>query len=143
MEWKGFLAFALFSYVENDWNFRPTADTASQHWDGVRGPLVLEFNVCKDVCSPLISKAQRNASYMLLKGKEIRRVRLGMGVSEYYEPIGYYRRPNETQTICCLIAAGLAHVRVLKKLYTLLDLCVSSLRRGHANLLCIIPIFNG
>ena len=29
---------------------------------------------------------------------------------------------------------------VLKKLFTLLDLCVSSLRRGHANLLCIVPI---
>ena len=27
-----------------------------------------------------------------------------------------------------------------KKLATLLDLCVSSLRRGHANLLCIVPI---
>ena len=25
-----------------------------------------------------------------------------------------------------------------KKLFTLLDLCVSSLRRGHANLLCIM-----
>jgi hypothetical protein len=25
-------------------------------------------------------------------------------------------------------------------LFTLLDLCVSSLRRGHANLLCIVPI---
>ena len=24
--------------------------------------------------------------------------------------------------------------------FTLLDLCVSSLRRGHANLLCIVPI---
>ena len=31
-------------------------------------------------------------------------------------------------------------VNVAKKLYTLLDLCVSSLRRGHANLLCIVPI---
>ena len=30
--------------------------------------------------------------------------------------------------------------RVRKKLFTLLDLCVSSLRRGHANLLCIVPI---
>ena len=28
----------------------------------------------------------------------------------------------------------------LKKCDTLLDLCVSSLRRGHANLLCIVPI---
>ena len=27
-----------------------------------------------------------------------------------------------------------------KNLTTLLDLCVSSLRRGHANLLCIVPI---
>merc|ERR1711894_311415 len=27
-----------------------------------------------------------------------------------------------------------------KKLVSLLDLCVSSLRRGHANLLCIVPI---
>jgi len=31
-------------------------------------------------------------------------------------------------------------VRTKKKLFTLLDLCVSSLRRGHANLLCIVPI---
>ena len=30
--------------------------------------------------------------------------------------------------------------RWTKKLCTLLDLCVSSLRRGHANLLCIVPI---
>ena len=27
-----------------------------------------------------------------------------------------------------------------KKLFTLLDLCVSSLRRGHANFFCIVPI---
>jgi hypothetical protein len=25
-------------------------------------------------------------------------------------------------------------------MFTLIDLCVSSLRRGHANLLCIVPI---
>jgi hypothetical protein len=31
-------------------------------------------------------------------------------------------------------------MRRCKKLFTLLDLCVSSLRRGHANLLCIVPI---
>ena len=30
--------------------------------------------------------------------------------------------------------------RVREKFGTLLDLCVSSLRRGHANLLCIVPI---
>ena len=29
-----------------------------------------------------------------------------------------------------------------KNLVTLLDLCVSSLRRGHANLLCIVPILS-
>ena len=31
----------------------------------------------------------------------------------------------------------------VKKLFTLLDLCVSSLRRGHANLLGIVPILTG
>ena len=30
--------------------------------------------------------------------------------------------------------------KLFKTLSTLLDLCVSSLRRGHANLLCIVPI---
>jgi hypothetical protein len=31
-------------------------------------------------------------------------------------------------------------LELAKKFSTLLDLCVSSLRRGHANLLCIVPI---
>ena len=31
-------------------------------------------------------------------------------------------------------------LHVASKLFTLLDLCVSSLRRGHANILCIVPI---
>ena len=31
--------------------------------------------------------------------------------------------------------------RTANKLVTLLDLCVSSLHRGHANLLCIVPIY--
>ena len=38
--------------------------------------------------------------------------------------------------------AGRLHGRLGEaslKLFTLLDLCVSSLRRGHANLLCIVP----
>ena len=29
-----------------------------------------------------------------------------------------------------------------QKLGTVLDLCLSSLRRGHANLLCIVPILS-
>ena len=37
-----------------------------------------------------------------------------------------------------VIARG--STKIVKKLFTLLDLCVSSLRRGHANLLCIVPI---
>ena len=32
--------------------------------------------------------------------------------------------------------------QMAKKQFTLLDLCVSSLRRGHANLLCIVPILS-
>ena len=41
-----------------------------------------------------------------------------------------------------LPAASSASRRLPKKLGTLLDLCVSSLRRGHANLLCIVPILS-
>ena len=37
-------------------------------------------------------------------------------------------------------AAEIAKTIAWEKLFTLLDLCVSSLRRGHANLLCIVPI---
>ena len=29
--------------------------------------------------------------------------------------------------------------RLYQKVFTLLDSCMSSLRRGHANLLCIVP----
>ena len=32
---------------------------------------------------------------------------------------------------------------MVSALGTLLDLCVSSLRRGHANLLCIVPVLSG
>ena len=32
-------------------------------------------------------------------------------------------------------------LHVTLKLFTLLDLCVSSLREGHANILCIVPMF--
>ena len=47
--------------------------------------------------------------------------------------------------LCALILGmslvpGTAHQKCQKNLVTLLDLCVSSLRRGHANLLCIVPI---
>ena len=37
---------------------------------------------------------------------------------------------------------GMPSKELPKKLFTLLDLCVSSLRRGHANLLCIVPILS-
>ena len=43
--------------------------------------------------------------------------------------------------VCALGAdAWMKACTLKKKLFTLLDLCVSSLRRGHANLLCIVPI---
>jgi len=32
--------------------------------------------------------------------------------------------------------------KISKKFGPFLDLCVSSLRRGHANLLCIVPILS-
>ena len=37
--------------------------------------------------------------------------------------------------LCCLFCQGKG-----TRLFSPLDLCVSSLRRGHANLLCIVPI---
>jgi hypothetical protein len=39
-----------------------------------------------------------------------------------------------------LLLGGLVELGRRKKFSTLPDLCVSSLRRGHANLLCIVPI---
>ena len=38
------------------------------------------------------------------------------------------------------VRTSMSQVPMCKKLVSLLDLCVSSLRRGHANLLCIVPI---
>ena len=43
-------------------------------------------------------------------------------------------------TRCAPLQAAAPGPAPAKKLFTLLDLCVSSLRRGHANLLCIVPI---
>ena len=39
-----------------------------------------------------------------------------------------------------VLVSNIVCARICEKLFTLLDLCVSSLRRGHANLLCIVPI---
>ena len=36
--------------------------------------------------------------------------------------------------------AAIGYKMAQKKFDTILDFCVSSLRRGHANLLCIVPI---
>ena len=45
-----------------------------------------------------------------------------------------------TISLLLLLLLLLLLVLFFLKLFTLLDLCVSSLRRGHANLLCIVPI---
>ena len=47
-----------------------------------------------------------------------------------------HMRPDQTKSSNLEVAKHLEK----KTLFTLLDLCVSSLRRGHANLLCIVPI---
>ena len=62
-------------------------------------------------------------------------------------------RKSPTLEICLLHAqwsdfwsaisvTRVAEAKDVKKLGTPLDLCVSSLRRGHANLLCIVPILS-
>ena len=46
--------------------------------------------------------------------------------------------------ICLCMYIGTSRMWCLRMwLSTLLDLCVSSLRRGRANLLCIVSKFNG
>ena len=45
------------------------------------------------------------------------------------------RKPKQ----CFALSGPVPWISACGKLFTLLDLCVSSLRRGHADLLCIIP----
>ena len=49
-------------------------------------------------------------------------------------------RPKANGTQKCSFLNTHSTRNMHKKLVSLLDLCVSSLRRGHANLLCIVPI---
>ena len=46
---------------------------------------------------------------------------------------------GEHLLVCAFLCLVFARTAKSKKISTLLDLCVSSLRRGHANLLCAIP----
>ena len=50
------------------------------------------------------------------------------------------RASTSTPACSCTPTTQHTHMARSKKCDTLLDLCVSSLRRGHANLLCIVPI---
>ena len=60
--------------------------------------------------------------------------------------LGCVRSQRCDNMLGCLLGAGASNqlqgvvLCSVEKLGTLLDLCVSSLRRGHANLLCIVPI---
>ena len=53
-------------------------------------------------------------------------------------------RTSSSESLLPALQCSIEHARLImvgcNKLVTLLDLCVSSLRRGHANLLCIVPI---
>ena len=49
-------------------------------------------------------------------------------------------RPNPKAEESTRLACTGVHDKTKKKFDTILDFCVSSLRRGHANLLCIVPI---
>ena len=62
-------------------------------------------------------------------------------------------KSNIGHTECAAVMAGMVRFgrrgreglggKDKKKFGTYLDLCVSYLRRGHANLLCIVPILSG
>ena len=65
----------------------------------------------------------------------------GLGATRVASPpltAGKPRGKSSCQAACCEQARRPG----TKNLVTLLDLCVSSLRRGHANLLCIVPILS-
>ncbi|KAG5583100.1 hypothetical protein H5410_053727, partial [Solanum commersonii] len=57
--------------------------------------------------------------------------------SEYLRTLAGGDRQNK-----CRFCTGAQRRRPAKKFGPFLDLCVSSLRRGHANLLCIVPILS-
>ena len=52
-------------------------------------------------------------------------------------------RPGAFRTRMLTLAGWGRSAKTKKKMLTLIDLCVSSLRRGHANLLCIVPLLTG
>ena len=52
----------------------------------------------------------------------------------------YFKHLRPFVTVCDRLWPSVS-VSEAQKTVTFLDLCVSSLRRGHANLLCIVPIF--
>ena len=58
---------------------------------------------------------------------------MGVGGEDRYENDVVFRQIMGS----CLVGRGRK-----KKFGPFLDLCVSSLRRGHANLLCIVPILS-
>ena len=47
-----------------------------------------------------------------------------------------------TQPIAGNTHGAVEQLSEYKEMFTLLDLCASSLRRGNANLLCIVPILS-
>ena len=55
------------------------------------------------------------------------------------------RRMKHTHTHICTYSSTIVHDPCLifrsLNMFTLLDACVSSLRRGHVNLLCVVPNF--
>ena len=59
-----------------------------------------------------------------------------------YAMLCYSKTCLKARCVLCAVSSAWAKMATEKKLGTLFDLCVSSLRRGHANLLCIVPILS-
>jgi hypothetical protein len=97
---------------------------------------------CADRCRPACTKARCCPGFptALRKARHIMGpVRKSSGPLP--RPPGWCPKPHK-QLRGNIGLRPTTRARNRKKIRTLLDLCVSSLRRGHANLLCIVPILS-
>ena len=70
---------------------------------------------------------------MVEKSKKVSERSLSKAIASEWQSFAVY-------TAACCTRTNLRGKRSCLKLGTLLDLCVSSLRRGHANIICMVPI---
>ena len=115
-----------------------------EHTDSLRGSSVKIGTLKRRLAWPLrkdethTSRSVNNLSMLRAKASCLviyvsLSIYLSLSIYIYIERERYIERDT-------YITKQLAFARSIDKLFTLLDVCVSSLRRGHANLLFSVPI---